>query len=360
MRILHVIATYEIGGAETVALRLAKRQLADGHDVAVVAWADGGEMQERFRAAGIRTLVLEKGGGLDVTMWPRVVPFLLKERPQVVHTHNPAALVYAAPAARALGKVTVHTMHGEVALGRELWLRRAAGLGLHAFVAVSKRIEEVARQHNEVWSRKIQVIDNGIDTEMFAPDAELRAEVRAELGFSDGEFVVGTVGRLQPIKNQALLVRAMAPLTREGRRLVLVGDGPERAALESLVKELDVEAGVKLLGYRSDVGRLIQAFDCFSMSSRSEGLPLVLLEAMATALPVVSTAVGGIPQVAEGCGQMVPEGDESALRAALADISSDKNAARELGRKARRRVIESYSMAEMAQRYMAIYETHLR
>jgi glycosyltransferase involved in cell wall biosynthesis len=203
--------------------------------------------------------------------------------------------------------------------------------------------------------RKLQVIDNGIDLARFAPDARARAEARRELGVPDDAWVVGTVGRLVDLKNHALLVRALAPT---GQHVVIVGEGPERAALEELVAALGVGARVCLAGRRADVPRMLTAFDVFALPSTSEGLPLVLPEAMATALPVVATRVGGVPQVVdEGVtGFLVPSQDEAALRDRLATLAADPGRARAFGARARELALERYSLERMWAAYRAIYE----
>ncbi len=162
------------------------------------------------------------------------------------------------------------------------------------------------------------------------------------------------------MKNQALLIRASAPLLRRGGHLIIVGEGPERAGLENLIRSLDVGARVHLLGYQDDVASWLSAFDCFAMSSRTEGLPLVLLEAMARGLPTVSTAVGGIRAAVGSAGKLVDAGDERGLAESLACIADDLEAAAVLGAAGRRRVIERYSLATMVARYDRVYRGSAR
>ena len=192
-----------------------------------------------------------------------------------------------------------------------------------------------------------------------SPSPEARAAARAELGLPAGAFVVGTVGRLVREKNQAALVRAMAPLLSATRRLVIVGDGEERAAVERAVAALgDKSPFVALLGARSDTPRIYAALDVFALSSDSEGLPLVIVEAMASALPVVSTAVGGIPAVVvEGVtGALVPAGDVNALSARLAQLAASPTLGVTWGTEGRRRALARYSAERMVNDYFAVYE----
>jgi glycosyltransferase involved in cell wall biosynthesis len=263
--------------------------------------------------------------------------------------------------------------------GRRRLLAQAAARFCDAFVAVSATTEAEARRDGDVDPRKLSTIENGIDLSRFAlaPEAQrqLRAEVRAELGLPDRAFVVGTVGRLVREKNQPLLVRAMAPLLSERARLIIVGDGPERAALEQALAQLGERARfVHPLGARSDVPRLLHALDVFALSSDSEGLPLVIVEAMAAALPVVSTSVGGIPAVivdthaagapnadsaqpgGKATGFLVPRGDAAALTAAFERLAAAPSLGISCGEEGRRRALARYSAERMVNDYFAIYQ----
>jgi glycosyltransferase involved in cell wall biosynthesis len=357
LRIVHALASYELGGGEMLALRLATHQRRCGHEVHVVSLAAGGPLRERFDAAAVKTHVVAKRAGFDVTLFPRLWAFVARHRAKVVHTHNPQSLVYAAPAAKAALARVVHTKHGEAAEGRRAFqLRRAAARFVDAFVSVSAQTDAFARDHQEAPRQRLHVIENGVELAAYADDLERRRQARAALGVDEATFVIGTVGRLQPVKNHALLLRAAAPLlARASARLVFVGDGPELEALRGLAAELRVSEAVTFLGYQQDVPRWLSALDCFAMSSHTEGLPLVLIEAMASGLPTVCTAVGGIPAAVGDAGALVEAGDEAALAAQLASFVADGEAARALGAAGRERVCRRYAFASMATRYEQLY-----
>jgi glycosyltransferase involved in cell wall biosynthesis len=223
---------------------------------------------------------------------------------------------------------------------------------------------ETARQASAQGEAKgeVHVIENGIPLGAFAPNAQLRAEVRRELGIPASACVVGTVARLSEVKNQPLLVRAMGPLLGPEVRLVLVGDGPFRPQVEQAIANLPSPEFVHLLGQRLDVPRVLTSFDIFALSSDSEGLPMVLPEAMACALPVVSTSVGGIPDVvADGKnGYLVPKGDEAQLRQRLSSLIGDPNKRSEFSASARVDALERRSSETMHQRYMELYRSLVR
>jgi len=365
LSIAHVLPTFGMGGQERVALDLAVGQKARGHHVLGVSLGEGtrGPLADEFRAHGIDVATRTKWPqkrGIDLSLPARLAVLFKQRGVQVVHTHNPQPLIYGAPGGKLAGCATVHTRHGEnpdPPLRKVL--RRLAGTLADAYVAVSEETAELARQERDTRLDKIRVIRNGIDLSRFQPARPLRAEVRKELGIPDGAWVVGTVGRAVVEKNHALLVDAMRPLCEAGAHLVIVGDGP---LLPDLKRQVGTTPNMHLLGVRRDAPRVMQSFDVFCMSSRSEGLPLVILEAMASALPIVSTAVGGIPNVVanDDTGVLVTPGDPTALRDALASIRSDASRALRIAEAGRTLALREYSAETMVDRYLALYEQLLR
>src|SRR5688572_28979224 len=300
MIIAHVLSSFGMGGQERVALDLASGQRQACHFVVAVSLSPfpEGPLASLFRKAGVRAETVSKGDGVDATLPVRLASLLRDERVDVVHTHNPHALIYGAPAASLARAVTVHTKHGiNPDRPRRRWLRRVASTLVDACVAVTPALAALARRDRECAPALLHVIPNGIDMARFAPQAEARRRIRASLGIPEKAWVVGTVGRLAPEKDQALLVEAMAPLLDARRHLVIVGDGPERESLQKRVNATMRPGFVHMLGACSNVDEMLSAFDVFALTSKSEGLPLALLEAMATELPVVSSAVGGIPDI---------------------------------------------------------------
>jgi glycosyltransferase involved in cell wall biosynthesis len=361
LTIAHVLSSFGMGGQERVALDLAKGQRALGHTLVAISLAPlpEGPLAQDFAAVGCEVVTVAKRDGFDVTLPARLAWVLARRRVNIVHTHNPQPLIYGAVASKLARALAVHTKHGaNPDRGRRVALRRAAARLASAYVAVSELTAEVARQNREVDERKLHTIPNGIDLSRFHPDFDARAQIRAELGVAGDAWIAGTVGRLAPEKDQALLLRAAAPLLDERRRLVIVGDGSERAALEVQVAALGDRARfVHLVGARRDVPRLLAACDAFALSSSTEGLPLVIPEAMATALPVVSTAVGGIPGVIDegATGFLVPRGDEAALRARLERLALDRALGEDLGRRGRALALERYSAERMVRDYLDLY-----
>jgi glycosyltransferase involved in cell wall biosynthesis len=232
---------------------------------------------------------------------------------------------------------------------------------------VSEETAEIARRAREVSPRKLRVIRNGVDLSRYGRDPEARRAVRAELGIPKEAWVVGAVGRLEPVKNHARLIRAAAPLLGDKTHLVIVGDGSLRDALQERAAALPSPArrAVHLVGLRRDVPRLLCALDAFAISSDSEGLPLGLLEAAASSLPILATAVGGIAStLSDGeTGLLVPlsAGDEPAtearMRAGLEQLRDDEVLADDLAGRARALVEREHSVTRTADDYLQLYQT---
>ncbi len=361
LSIAHVLSSFGMGGQERVALDLARRQRAAGHRVLAVSLAPppDGPLAAAFRDADVRTATLPKRGpSVDPSLPMRLARLLSKQGVNLVHTHNPHALIYGAPAAALARAVTVHTKHGINPDGdRRQWLRRSASRLVDAYVAVTRSLGRIALEQVECAQQRLQVIPSGIDVRLYAPNREARARIRAELGIPEDAWVVGSVGRLAPEKNYRLLVAAIAPMLDPRRHLLLVGDGPEREALGAQAAATWRPEFVHFTGRRDDVPDLLAAFDVFALTSHSEGLPLVVLEAMATELPVVATAVGGIPDIVEhgATGYLVEPGNASELTRQLAWLSTRPAQAQQVASYARRMVLENHSLERMANEYESLY-----
>lgn len=351
-----------MGGAERVALDLATVQQEQGHKVCVLSLSDSkvAPMVSEFASAGIAVHDLQKRPGLDWRLPREIAARLRQLNVQVAHTHNTQPLVYAAAACRIAGLAVVHTKHGEGHLVSKMgqYLRRLGAPFVHSFVAVSDKTAEHARAQ---WAypipSRIRVIPNGIRVDKHRPDKDARRTIRKELGISDTAQVVITVGRCDPNKNQAALIRATESLLSENFHLVIAGAGQSLTALESLAAKSSRSESVHVLGRRHDVPALMAASDIFALPSLSEGLPLVLLEAMACELPIVASAVGGIPDVlGKRTGILLSPQDESGWTKELAALSTDSSKARKMGIAGRALVYAKYSATRMSNEYLALYE----
>jgi glycosyltransferase involved in cell wall biosynthesis len=361
LTICHVLWSLELGGAERVVVDLAKMQRAQGHRVAVLTLSNlSGPLAGELRGR-VDTLdsIAKRERGVDLTLPLRLARWFLANRIQVVHTHNELPLIYAAPAGKLARAVVVHSKHGVVPVTRGAhWLRRVAAGAVDVFVAVSEATAETARATGECAPEKLRVVINGTDLSRFPAPPGAGAAIRKELGIPASAQVLITIGRLVKEKNHRLLLQAVAPLLGEDRRLVVVGDGPLREELSAGVKQLPSGHYVHLTGARRDAPALLASADAFVLSSDSEGLPIGLLEAWAAGLPVVSTAVGGIPAAIRSgeTGLLVPPGDQGALTAALRRVLDEDATLAGMAERGRAHALATYSAEQMANAYLSLYE----
>jgi glycosyltransferase involved in cell wall biosynthesis len=356
MRIVHVVQGLGMGGQERMVVQLSHELAARGHELAIVSLSPGGVV--RAQAHGLSVVDATRHSGVDGSLPLRLGAVLHRLRADVVHTHNPPPLLYGVPAA-LIARVPrrVHTKHGANTYGpRGLWAARALVWAIDAMVAVSAETAAVARSKERVAAARLHVVPNGIPLGRFGRDMRARMRIRSELGISADATVVGSVGRLAGEKNYPLLVRALSPVLSAHVHLVLVGEGPARREIEQSIPH-EKAAFVRLLGERDDIPSVLAALDVFALSSHTEGLPLAVPEAMASSLPVVATAVGGLPSsVPQDCGLLVPRGDEAALREALTSLTADIPRARAMGEAARRHAHARFSIERMTDAYEQLYE----
>jgi len=349
-----------IGGAERQVVLLARGLRQRGWRVTVVALSGtGGDAATLLIAAGAAFLTLEMRKGLaDPRGWLRFNRWLKRESPDVVHAHLPHATWLARWSRLAAPvRVVVDTLHSSFpgTIGRRLGYRMSGWLS-DRVTAVSSAVADAHLCAAMTRKDKLTVIPNGIDLDQWRPDRAVREAVRRELCVGD-EFLWFAAGRLDPVKDYSTLLRATAQLP-EPARLVIAGAGPLQNELLRLSAHLGLEHRVRFLGFEPDVRRLIQAADGFVLSSRSEGLPMVLLEAAACALPAVATDVQGTREVF-GQGDiewLTPIGDPEALGGAMAKMMrTPVEERKEIGEQARRFVIERFSLEAVLDRWEALY-----
>lgn len=365
--VVHLIYRLDIGGLETLLVDTINRMPAERYRHAVVCLTDYTDFAARITRPGVELFALHKPPGAAPRTHLDLWRLLRRLRPAILHTYNLGTIEYATTALLAGVPVRVHAEHGRDAgdpqgLNRKHnLLRRLVAPCIDRIVPVSRDLRAWLRDTVGIAERRLRLIDNGVDTERFRP--ALPGASGSEAWHDDPQaFVIGSVGRLQDVKDQATLIAAFALLCRmlpqEPLRLVLVGDGPLRAPLAAQVAASGLQDRVWLAGARADVAPVMRGFSLFALSSIAEGTPVTLLEAMASSLPVVSTAVGGIPDlVADGAnGALVPPSNPEAMAQALAAYVRDRALAQAHGAAGRVRVERQYSMQAMLEAYLALYD----
>ncbi len=375
--VLHLVYRFDVGGLENGVVNLINHMPADRFRHAVVALTEcSAGFCRRIVRADVDFVSLHKPPGHGTKLYPRLYRLFREQRPAIVHTRNLAALEAVVPAWAAGVPARVHGEHGwDVSdpggtRRKFQWLRRAYSPFVSRYVALSAHIESYLVDRVGIAPQRVERICNGVDSTRFRPAAD---GMRGVLGGMPAAFagpgvvVVGTVGRLQAVKDQVGLVRAFARARAggEGGRslgLVIAGDGPQRAELEAEIRSAGVEDAVWLAGERGDVPAVMRALDFFALPSKAEGISNTILEAMASGLAVAATAVGGNPElVAAGeTGLLVPAADARGMADALLCYASDAALRHRHGAAARRRVEAEFSIDGMVARYMRLYESLLR
>ena len=365
LRVLHVVEAMHQGGAETLVVEHV-RHAGAGVESLVCALNRGGPAMEAAEALGARTFVL--GDAPDrLSRLIQLARLMRSERVAVANGHNPTGGLYAALAGKLAGvPVVVRTEHSIHYRGRHSALYPSL---IEPLVTLLTRrvigVCEAVRESHAVrlrWAEsRFVTIAKGISQ---ARAARAREEVRNELGIAEGDRVVLTIASLTPQKAQHVLIDAFAWLHPRvpGARLLIAGEGPLQAALESRARASGAGDRVRFLGPRADVADLVQAADLFALSSVREGLPITLLEAMRAGCPAVATHVGGAREAIEDgvTGRIVPPGEPVALGQALLELLSDPVRARALGAAGRERWARCFTAERMVSETEALYRAELR
>jgi sugar transferase (PEP-CTERM/EpsH1 system associated) len=368
--IAHVLYRLDTGGMEQIAVWLINRT-AERYRHAVICLAGFGGMRSQIHDASVLCMSLNKKPGKDWGCYFRLWSALRKLKPDLVQTYNIGALD-AAPIARFAGvRRVVHAEHGRDAADprgqsrKYRLLRRRLQPFIARYVAVSRDLQTWLAVSVGIEPSKIAYIPNGVDVTRFTAVLGRRSD-RPLLGafVPAGTLVIGTVGRLDAVKDQAGLVCALRilcdadPERGVQLRLVIIGEGSEHRNLEQQIARLDLTGQVRLLGNREDVPALLTECDVFALSSLAEGMPLTVLEAMASGLPVVATNVGGVSEVVDDgvTGTLVASGDPAAFARALGAYVRDGNLRRQHGRAGRARVETQFGLSAMVSAYSALYD----
>jgi glycosyltransferase involved in cell wall biosynthesis len=352
IRVLEVLATLKRAGAERMAVSLACRLDPDRFETGVVSLFDAFPegLEPPLDNARVRTWHLGKRAGLDPRMYWRLSRVFREFRPAIVHTHS-YVLRYAWPAARGC---LVHTVHNVASREVDAIGRVIHRLAFRAGVTPVAVATEVARSFRELYGMDpAATIPNGIDTAEFRRSGSREVWRRAN-GFSADDLLVVSVARLDAQKNPLGLIESFARALGQDPRwhLLLAGAGSLAGAARCGACER-----VHFLGVRPDVPELLAASDIFALASHWEGNPMSVMEAMAAGLPVVATAVGGVPElVIDGeTGLLVPAGDERAFAAALAALAADPERRREFGEAGLRRAAQ-FDVEAMVASYARLFE----
>lgn len=361
MKIVFVMRSLHVGGAERQLVELARGLNEAGHTVRVKLFYGNGALEPELREAGIPVEILEKRGRWEIVRFlARLVASLRAERPDIVHSYLPVSNIFVALARPALaGARVVWAIRASDMNRIPLDWPSRAGYGLEALLSPLPDLIVVNSQagydHGRVRgiaAKKMAVVPNGIDTDRFRFDAAGRARVRASLGLAEADTVVGTVGRIDPIKDLRTFVTAAAKVA-PGPAFVLVGEGPDaaRRELEALAARLGLPRLV-FAGRRDDMPAVYSAIDILCSSSLSEGFPNVIAEAMACGCRCVVTDAGDSAEIVGPTGIVVPRGDAGALARGLQAMLARPREGRDEA--ARERIVTRFGKVALRERTEAL------
>jgi glycosyltransferase involved in cell wall biosynthesis len=351
------------GGAESLWLNVLRRQDRSRFDCSIVKLDDTASEYDlsEFQVLDIEPKPRQRGFPVQVAFGFAFAREMRRRGVQIVQSHARSADRPALALAKLWGARVVRTMHNVPRAARRTGLgARIMEQFTDRWAAVSPSVADYLKGCG-VRPEKIATIVNGIDLDRFRPAApEQIAATRAALGLAPGTIMCLAVGRLFPQKNYPLLLRALdaARRRRSDLRLFIAGEGPERAALEALIRELDLSGQATLLGLRDDIPNLLRAADLFVMASHYEGLGCAAVEAMAASKPVIATHVEGLKDVvASGrTGMLVPAGGTEAMALEIGRLATDAELRARMGREGRKRAEEVFSLESMVRAYETLYE----
>jgi len=369
VHIVHLLYRFAAGGLENVIVQLVNGlpQAQFTHTVVALTTADA-DFARRIHRPGVQVIALHKPPGQPFKLYPAVYKLLRQLKPDVFHSCNIAALEFAPMAALAGVPLRVHAEHGwdvtdpDGSNRHYQRLRKFYQRFVHQFVTVSEQLHSYLLQRISLHTSRVHLIPNGVDTDRFRPWQTGDALPQGYPFNRQVHWVVGTVGRLETIKNQPLLARAFVQLVQSQPpgaarlRLAIVGAGPLAAEVLQIMQAAGLKDRLWLPGVRADVPEVLRALDCFVLPSLSEGTSCTLQEAMASGLPIVATHVGGNADLLQGgrCGSLVPSGDASAMAQAIARVLQEPltlpnpTATRTL-------IVQTYGLDAVLQQYQQLF-----
>lgn len=362
-RVAIVISELRAGGAEQVVLHLCSTLRAYGVAPVVICLEREGELAKNLVKVGVSVIALNSTRSYDFEALFRLARILRQWQPSIINVHDYASLPYTVLASFLCSKCPiVFTAHGLLyeEFENHRWRHRLASLKVSALTAVT---QEVAERHRKylAWTRSISITPNGVPD--IPCNSDERKRIREELRISSETFVFLAVGNARPEKGFEDLLEASA-LLRESlpdRPFVVlvagtISSSPYCQKLLKIQEERSLNKQVRFMGYRDDVFALYSAVDALVLSSRSEGLPMVILEAMTAGLPVIATRVGGVPRIVRSdSGLLVRPASPDKLSQAMLKILKNRSLCEKMGQNARKHAIQEFTLERMVSKYLEVF-----
>ena len=352
----------DLGGLQRIVNLLVERMDHSRFELYVCCLDRGGFFYEQAASVCAASFILgRKPGPFDKNLFIRLLGILKEKRIDIIHSHNGCSF-YAAIAGRLAGiKGIIHTDHGRLVPDKKTSILedRLSSYLMNRFIGVSTELTEYLRSTVRISNKKLLTIINGVDDLVFRPhNIAERNDLRSQFGFNENDKIIGTVCRLDPIKNLAFMISCMPPILRKvpAVKLVIIGDGPIKTFLIKQVDALGISSSVQFLGLRQDIGNLMPLFDVYACTSLSEGTSMTILEAMSCGLPIVASAVGGNIRLVDGKnGFLYPQGDAKRFIDAIVKLCSEETTRLLMGKRSRERVKRDFSLERMVKEYEQLY-----
>ena len=371
--IAHVMYRFDVGGLENGIVNLINHMPDDAYRHAIISMTEITDFRQRIQSDDVAFIALQKKPGHSLWLYPKLYRLFKELKPAIVHTRNLGALELAVPAWVAGVPARIHGEHGrdvgdlDGSSKKYQWVRRLYRPFVTYYIALSRDLEQyLTRVVGMARSRVVQIY-NGVDAERFSPALQ-RQPIKGCPFVDANEWILGTVGRMQTVKDQVTLARAfvraleLAPSMKTRLRLVMVGEGPLRCEAQNLLDAAGCGEMAWLPGERQDVAAVLQGLDCFVLPSLAEGVSNTILEAMASGLPVIATAVGGNAELVEAgkTGELVAATDVENMAQRIVAYASSPDQACAAGRAGRASIERRFSLTAMVGQYQALYEELLK
>ncbi len=369
--IAHVIYRLGTGGLENGLVNLINNMPPEKYRHMIICLKGSTSFRNRLQRQGVDIIDLDKKEGQDWKSFLTFYRIIKKHQVDIIHTRNLAAIEYQLPAFLAGIKHRVHSEHGWDVFDPEgnnkkyQYLRRLLSPLIQVFIPLSKHLEDYLLNKVKISGKKIHRICNGVDTKSFYPRKTRQQLPDCPLVFDDKKTYIGTVGRMHGVKDQITLVKAFILLLKNHPELsgqvylLLIGDGPLKAEAIALLEKNQCLEYTWLAGERKDIADIMRVLDIFVLPSQAEGISNTILEAMATGLPVIATAVGGNPELVKDTetGLLVSPSNPQNMEKALFLLISDKEKRQQLGKNSYQRVLDNFSIQAMVNKYTNVYDS---
>ena len=361
----HTIYSFKEGGMERGLLNIVNYGRHDRFRHVIICLTEAGEFARQLRSPSCQVIELRKKPGNDLRLASRIAQTVRECGVTVLHARGWPTLIETAFAACLAGiDATIYGFHGKTVgdlagLGAVRRLAQAIALRrYHRVVTLNQRMRVDLSAEGYLSEERIHVIANGVDLKTFSPSAR-KIDIRMHFGLPPTRFIIGNIARLDPVKNHEVILRALSRFKIRAERpyFLLVGEGEYRPVLERVIRQLDLEEDVRLMGYSNRIADLLNCMDVYVQSSLYEGFSNTILEAMACGLPIVATDVGGTADLFSDDqeGHFFHEKDDRTLTLVLGTLQAETNKREVMGMAARNRACELFSIERMVRSYEAMY-----